>query len=323
MTIKDSIYGQFAVEPVIRELINTKEIQRLKKIHQGGASHLVNSLWNVTRYEHSIGVMLLVRIMGGSIEEQIAGLLHDMSHTAFSHVVDFALNNKEEDYHEKIFDQIILGSEIPNILKSYGYDPTDIIFNESKWTILEKSAPSLCADRVDYTLRDMFHYGYITNDEINKFIKNLSVENGEIVIKSIEDAEWFVDIYYKEVIGFFMNPLNVYGYDRLSKALKIALELKEIELEDLLEDDEYVLNLLKKSSSKEIIELIKSLNYNVKVKEDCCNYDIHQVKKTRTIDPCICINDIVYKASEKSSLVQVLNQNALKKSQEGVYIKVF
>ena len=122
MNIKDSIYGEFIIEPVLEELINTKEVQRLKNIHQGGASYLVNPDWNVTRYEHSIGVMLLIRIMGGSIQEQIAGLLHDISHTAFSHVVDFALENKDENYHEKIFENIIENSMIPYILKNYGYN---------------------------------------------------------------------------------------------------------------------------------------------------------------------------------------------------------
>ena len=41
---------------------------------------MVNEIWNVTHFEHSIGVMLLIRIVVGSIEEQIARLLHDVSH---------------------------------------------------------------------------------------------------------------------------------------------------------------------------------------------------------------------------------------------------
>ena len=42
MIIKDILYGEFQVEDIFEILINTKEIQRLKKIHQGGASFLVN-----------------------------------------------------------------------------------------------------------------------------------------------------------------------------------------------------------------------------------------------------------------------------------------
>ena len=74
--LKDYLYGEYIVEPVIEEVINTKEVQRLKNIHQGGASYLVNPNCNVSRYEHSIGVMLLIRLLGGRIEEQIAGSLN-------------------------------------------------------------------------------------------------------------------------------------------------------------------------------------------------------------------------------------------------------
>ena len=48
MRIEDKIYGEFEVEGVLEELINTKVVQRLKNIHQGGASYLVNPNWNVT-----------------------------------------------------------------------------------------------------------------------------------------------------------------------------------------------------------------------------------------------------------------------------------
>ena len=113
MFIYDEIYGEFEVDKVLEELILSKPVQRLKGIHQGGASYLVNEKWNVTRFDHSIGTMLLIKILGGSLEEQIAGLLHDVSHTAFSHVIDFVFENKEEDYHEKIYSSVIKESEIP------------------------------------------------------------------------------------------------------------------------------------------------------------------------------------------------------------------
>lgn len=322
MKIIDTIYGEFNIESIFEELISTKEVQRLKNIHQGGASYLVNPKWNVTRYEHSIGTMIFIRSMGGSIEEQIAGLLHDISHTAFSHVVDFALKNNDEDYHEKIYDTIINQSEIPKILKKNGYDYKDILFNEEKWTILEKSAPKLCADRIDYTLRDMYHYGYITKEEIDKFLKSLEVIDGEIVINSIEAAEWFVKTYYKEVIGFFMNPLNVYAYDKLSKAIKLSLDLNEIILDDLMKEDKYVYKLLEQSKSEEVHKLVSSLNYDVKLVESKLDYDIYQKQKLRIIDPTIKIGDSLCKISDRSNVAKSLTAEALQKANEGIFIKI-
>ncbi|MGL5642811.1 MAG: HD domain-containing protein, partial [Paraclostridium sp.] len=87
--IVDYIYGEFELEDVLIELINCDAVQRLKYIHQVGATYLIKEELNVNRLEHSIGVMLLIRMLGGSLKEQIAGLLHDISHTAFSHVIDF------------------------------------------------------------------------------------------------------------------------------------------------------------------------------------------------------------------------------------------
>lgn len=322
MRVLDDIYGEFEIESIFEELINTKEVQRLKEIHQGGASYLVNPKWNVSRYEHSIGTMLFIRIMGGTIEEQIVGLLHDISHTAFSHVIDFALKNNEEDYHEKIYSEVVELSKIPQILSLHGYNYRDILFNESKWSILEKAAPKLCADRIDYTLRDMFHYEFISKEEINSFLNCLSVIEGEVVITSLKASEWFVDIYYKEVIGFFMDPLNVYAYDRLSKALRISLDLKEITLDDLLKEDKYVYSLLENSNSDEVLNLIKSINSEVSLIENKEDYDIFHKSKVRVIDPTIFMEGQLYKASEISDVVKIMNEVALKKSDEGIFLKI-
>ncbi len=321
MRIEDKIYGEFEVEGVLEELINTKVVQRLKNIHQGGASYLVNPNWNVTRYDHSVGTMIFIKIIGGSLEEQIAGLLHDISHTAFSHVVDFALNKSNEDYHEEIFERIVETSDIPKILTKHGYDYKDILYNETKWTLLERSAPALCADRIDYTLRDMYSYGYISLVAIKNFLDSLEVKDGEIVINSINAAEWFVNTYYKEVIGFFLNPLNIYAYNRLSNALKVALDNEIITLEDLLQDDNYVLTILKNSKNEEVRSLIQSLNYNVDVVENKEEYDIHQVNKLRLIDPTVMIDGVLSKASEKSTLIKILGEQAMQKSIEGVFVK--
>jgi HD superfamily phosphohydrolase len=61
MLISDVLYGEWQVTGVLEELIGSKPVQRLKGIHQGGASYLVNKEWNVTRFDHLIGVMLRMK----------------------------------------------------------------------------------------------------------------------------------------------------------------------------------------------------------------------------------------------------------------------
>lgn len=322
MLISDVIYEKFTVAPVLQELIQSNPVKRLNGVHQGGAIYLVNPEWNVTRYEHSLGVMLLIKKMGGSVEEQIAGLLHDISHTAFSHVIDYALENRHENYHEEIFEEILIKSDVPSILEKFGYDYRDIVLDESKWSILEQPAPDLCADRVDYTLRDMFQYGMISLDEVKSFLDSLKVVEGKMCLDSIDAAEWFVETYYKEVIDFFLGPLNIYSNDRFAKIIKRALEVGVLTLDDLLKQDHEVIEQLQASQDEDILKGLGQLNKHVEVEENESDYDLHRTNKVRLIDPLVQVNGSVKRVSKVSDRVKAMNQKAYEKSLRGTYVKV-
>ncbi|GAA0450766.1 HD domain-containing protein [Alkalibacillus silvisoli] len=322
MVINDAIYGSYKVENVLKELIESKPVQRLKGVHQGGASYLVNPNWNVTRYEHSIGVMLLVRKLGGSIEEQIAALLHDVSHTAFSHVIDFVLEHENEDYHELIYHHFIKHSEIPAILERNGYQYEDVLLDDAKWTLLEQPAPELCADRVDYTLRDMTRYGQISLEEAHQFLQHLIVIDGKMYLDQLTIAEWFVETYYKEVIGFFMDPLNIYGNDQLAKALKSALQKGLISRSDFLREDDDLLNQVRASKDLEVKSLLNKLHPNVQVLLDEQDYHLHRKGKVRLIDPSVFHHGDLVRVSKLSKQVQAMGEEAYEKSLKGAYVKV-
>lgn len=106
--IDDKIHGAYTItEPVLVDLLLSKPIDRLKRVLQHGISSLVGltPLPAVTRYEHSVGAMLLVRAAGGSVEAQAAALLHDVAHTSLSHVVDgvFGYVVHEDDKMEYLY----------------------------------------------------------------------------------------------------------------------------------------------------------------------------------------------------------------------------
>src|ERR1700678_3028959 len=82
----DRVYGRMTVEDAgILDLIGCPTFQRLKGVRQAGPSSLAFPFKDVTRFEHSLGVFVLLRRLRASRREQVAGLLHDISHTAFSH----------------------------------------------------------------------------------------------------------------------------------------------------------------------------------------------------------------------------------------------
>ncbi|MCL6442221.1 MAG: HD domain-containing protein [Alicyclobacillus sp.] len=324
MKIIDTVYGEFEIEGVLARLIHSGPVQRLKGIHQGGASYLVNDHWNVTRFEHSVGAMLLVRKLGGSLQEQVAALLHDVSHTAFSHVVDYVLERENEDYHESIFEQVVNMSEIPEILEQHGMDWRSVLLNQHQWTILEQPAPNLCADRIDYTLRDLLRCGTLENAEVDQFVGSLIVVDGNVCVKGLPAAEWFVDAYYKEVIGYFMDPLNVYANEILSRTLRAALEAKIISLEDFLGTDDVLIGKLFTSGNRLVNELLARLTKHVRVVEtsDHDIYDVRQYKKVRLIDPLVLIDGEVCRASVLSERVRALTAWATEKSLAGTYVRL-
>ncbi|KEK26183.1 HD domain-containing protein [Bacillus gaemokensis] len=322
MQIYDTIYGNFEIDGVLEELLQTEAMQRLKKVHQVGASFLVNPKWNVTRYEHSIGVMLLVKRLGGSEAEQIAALLHDVSHTAFSHVVDRVLHHKDEDYHELIFDTVIEKSDIPFILQKYGYN-SKILQNWEQWMLLEQPLPALCVDRIDYTLRDLYTYGMISKKEVCTFLDELIVQEDQICLRTIEAAEWFTEVYYKETIDFFLHPLGSYSYYVLTNVLQLALENHVIHTADFLFDDETLFQKLKNCQDEEITRLLSTLHEKVVLEENEQDYDIcYTGGKERLIDPLVHMNGKMYKASSLSEHVRLCNQKAKEKFNQSIYLKI-
>ena len=79
-------------------------MQRLKSIHQYGVGYYTTHTEEYNRFDHSVGVFVVLKKKGAKLDEQIAGLLHDVSHTVFSHVGDwvFGKEYQEDDYQSTI-----------------------------------------------------------------------------------------------------------------------------------------------------------------------------------------------------------------------------
>lgn len=242
MNVHDVLYGTVAVPPVAAQLLQLPALQRLGRIHQGGAVFLVDPALRHTRLEHSIGVMLLIRRLGGSEAEQVAGLLHDVSHTAFSHVVDYVLHNAAEDYHEQVLEQVVATSGIPAVLHRYGYHPNDVLADS--FSLLEQPLPRLCADRLDYTLRDLWYAGMLPYADIQSFLAALTVAEGRIVVTSTAAARWIQHQYTRLIQEFFHRPDLLFANQALASVPRQAVRAGVITETDFLRDDQQVLDAL-------------------------------------------------------------------------------
>ncbi len=297
MEIKDKVYGEEKIdERVLIDLINSDSVQRLKGVSQWFPREYYHKKNGFSRYEHSIGVMILLRKLRVSLEEQIAGLLHDVSHTAFSHVIDWTLGDPtKEDYQDSIHEEIIENSEIPEILKrnSLCYKKVSKV---EDFLLLEREAPLLCADRVDYSLRELQSEGKF--DFASNFFGNLMVKNNELVFEEKSVGELFGRVYMQMQNEHWAGDQARARYYILAKVLNKALGIGIISSEDLRKTDNYVLNLLDRCGEREILESLDLLRkgFSVEYNED----GIGLKKKFRYVDPGISVNGSVKRLSEIS-----------------------
>lgn len=322
MEIKDIVYGSVNItDKVLIELIKSRPVQRLKKIKQAGATPYAIKKRDTTRYEHSIGVMLLLRRLNAPLEEQIAGLMHDIPHTAFSHVADFVFSDKNHEFHEKFHEHIIKNSEIPSILKKYGLDIKRLT-SEENFHLLEKKLPDLCADRIDYTLRDMIVYKG-RSKMIDVYLSNFTVKNNEIIMNNGAAAKSFAEYYIKADKFLWSNPLEVALYQILADAIKIGLKNKIISKKDLFQDDDFVYGKLKSSKNKKILKRLSMLNPNIRVIDNPKDYHFYTRNKLRYIDPkFLDVDGSIRKVSEAYPLFKDILKEHKKKIERGYFVKI-
>lgn len=290
--IEDPVYGQIEFDSEFEMILLSPPILRLKEISQGGYVFLSYPKITTNRFEHSLGVCHLIKKLGGTKLEQIAGILHDISHTAFSHVIDYILRNDYEDYHEKIRIHFLKDQSLINALSQLGFKTLDFE-EENKFNLLEQPLPKLCADRIDYTLRDLLAWGFIDRESINFFLSCLENLNGEIIVNNKEAALWFREKYNILNIKIYGDPRNVYARNSLTDILKQGLDKKIIELKDFEKSD---FNILKKIESSELKDLFDQIKENLKTNNYLIQNEV--VIKKRQVDPLVRVGNKIVPLSK-------------------------
>jgi hypothetical protein len=287
MKINDAVYGKEEInENILVELIKSDSIQRLKDISQLGMPDEYSGVKGFSRYEHSIGVMILLKRLGAGLEEQVAGLLHDISHTPFSHVIDWVLGDPtKEDYQDKIYGKFFNDSEIPFVLKKYNLD-VNFISSHKNFKLLEREAPSLCADRLDYTLRQIDKQK--EGNLVKKISNNLFVKENQIVFKDENLAKIFGEEYMNLQVNQWAGDEMRSRYYILSEILKKAFKENLIFLKDLNGTEKPILKILEESGNKFILDNLNLLKNGFNVVRH--KEGIELKKKFRYIDPEVIVN---------------------------------
>jgi len=314
--ISDKIYGKTKItSPVLIDLIKSKPMQRLKKIAQHGVPNDYYHFKGGNRFEHCLGVMFLLRKLGASEEEQVAGLLHDVSHTAFSHVIDWVVGTgKTEDYQDKHHEEIIKSPEISKILKQYRISVQRIASYHHYFPLLEKDVPHLCADRIDYSLREF------SLTIAKRCFQMLTVHDGQVVFKNRKSALTFSQNYLKRQMVHWGGYEAVVRYAILAKILKKGLRNKVISMQDFLKEDAYIINKLIGSKDEETLEML-----NILKKKSLKNLPKGRVvahKKFRYVDPLFLKNGVLFRLSNVNKEFKKELEAARKENNQGIRLPI-
>lgn len=310
MKYTDITYGDVVItEPVILELINTKAFQRLKDINQYGYQPLhikpETELPKVesSRYAHSMGVFLLLKKYGAPLEEQIAGLLHDISHSAFSHCIDYIIEKQSlggQDHQDKIHDEYVLNSDVVPILKKYGVE-LEYILNDKNFPLKENDLPDICADRIDYSLKGAQLFGELSETKKKEILDSLKVLGGIWYFTKYEVAKDYAQLFSKMNKTYWANFDSAAMFAGVGDCLGYALERGYISMEDMYQTDTYVLGKMKKKIDVDEELSVKWQRMNKKglIVEDSGSYNCLINCKSRMIDPLFMDNGELVRLSDR------------------------
>lgn len=180
--VHDIISFDKVKENYILDLIDSKEMQRLRRIKQLGLSSYTYPGADHSRFVHSLGTAFLIKRVierfqhiRGEQEKQwfqdifdnrnlvlCSALLHDIGHGPFSHALEDVTGIKHEVWTMRIINSP--DTEVNNILESYrsGFakEVADVVARlHSSDMVVKLLSSQLDVDRFDYLLRDSLATG--------------------------------------------------------------------------------------------------------------------------------------------------------------------
>jgi HD superfamily phosphohydrolase len=271
----ESIYGTIQIsDPLILDLLETSSMQRMVDIDQHGIYYFRKESPTFNRYQHSIGVYYLLKRYKTSLIEQAAGLVHDISHTIFSHLSDIIYNHDEKliSYQDSIHYWYLNKINLKKILDKYNYTVNDLLFKNGTYSGLDQPLPDICADRLDYNLETGYVFNFITKEDIQMILNDLSFKNNRWFFNTPSIAKKFasLSLYFTE--NFWGSDWNTVIYKLSASAFQRGLNFKVITFDDLhFSTDKVILDKLKNQKDSVIDSYLKK----------CCNHTHHYTKGTK------------------------------------------
>lgn len=231
---RDPVHNYIHVQhQVILDLINTREMQRLRRVKQLGTSSFTFHGAEHSRFAHSLGVYEITRRIcdifqrNFSVEKIGAGgwddnerlvalcaaLLHDVGHGPFSHTFEHIFHTD----HEAITVEIITSPEteiyqvLNQVEEGFPEKVASVITHDyPNPQVVQMISSQIDADRMDYLLRDAYYTGteYGTFD-LTRILRVIRPYEGGLAygmngMHAVEDYivsryQMYVQVYFHQV----------------------------------------------------------------------------------------------------------------------------
>ena len=248
---RDPLYGYITVDyKLISDLIDSKEIQRLRRIRQLSGVCMVFQTAEHSRFTHSLGAyqmanLVITNVMGmNEISEYeklvflCSALLHDIGHGPYSH----AFENVMEKSHEDMSVSLILSpltdvNKILSINDNLANDIASVISHSGKFPLIESLVSSqLDVDRMDYLSRDAYFtgaaYGHI---DYFRILRSMLIKDNQVMVRAsgVHSIESYLMSRYHMYFQVYYHPV-ARSYECILEGIyarlkDLALDNKEID----------------------------------------------------------------------------------------------
>ena len=259
--IKDPVHGFIRFTEEEKAIIDSRPLQRLRRIRQLARADLTYPGATHDRFLHSLGVMHVAGLLAERLAElghlsdddvrlaRLVGLVHDVGHGPYSHVFEEVLARRNMT-HEDVGRWLLEASELGDLVEEAGFSKREVASlafggrEKSGEAIAKVMWSVISPDTMDYLVRDSYFtgvpYGRI---DIGRLVGTLDLVEGELAIEypggltSFEDyvisrLQMFRAVYFHKTV----RAANV----MLARAMEWADEVLDL---TKLDDVDFFLKL--------------------------------------------------------------------------------
>jgi len=310
MKVSDQVYGEVDIrEKVLEEMLDSEALTRLRASPVPGTNPLVNA------YRHALGTMILTRRFVGSIQWQVAALLHESAPRDYGGVIELVLDKfVRVAYDAKKFGEYVREKRVPSLLERYGLNPA-FLFEEAP--LIGGAGFSL--HTIDQTLRAAVEHGY--RNVVQKCLDSLTMRDHLIVFDAREGAEQFFECGKLVQDDKADRVQRMAGTYVLARAVNAALDAKIISMKDLMNGTQGIRGTLYGAGTDDIRSALDLLDggFEVSVSPENPEYLINL--KREVPDPLfVDVDDKVKRLSDVSTQYKAWSAQVQKENEVPIVI---